>query len=108
MQDERETHLPGQLLVELGKSSKAFLASVLEEKSHVSLILEKKNSIDSYGRTLAYVVLKDGSCLSEIMVREGYAKPYNKFYCSKLLLLQQLHFEAKQQRRGLFSKVNTF
>ncbi len=35
--------------------------------------MEKQHSYDFYGRTLAYVLLPDGTCLNEIMINEGYA-----------------------------------
>ena len=46
--------------------------------------MEKRNGIDAYGRTLANVFLADGTCLNELMIREGYVKPYSKYYCEAL------------------------
>jgi hypothetical protein len=39
---------------------------------------------------------------------EGYAKPYDKFYSTKLSTYQQLNFNAKAQNKGLYSIVNSF
>jgi micrococcal nuclease len=65
--------------------------------------LEKQNGVDTHGRTLAYVFLPDGSCLNEVMIAEGYARPFSKYYCKALAQYQQLHMEAKAQLRGLFA-----
>ena len=105
-QDERETHLPGQLLLLLGHKSKTFLNTIAPVGTSVTIRMEKLNGIDPYGRTLAYVFLADGRCLNEIMISEGYAKPFSKYYCQALPLYQQLYAVAKSQRKGLF--VNNF
>ncbi|MBK8090143.1 MAG: hypothetical protein IPK31_20730 [Chitinophagaceae bacterium] len=46
-QDERETHLPGQLLLSLGHQSKTFLNSIAPVGTSVTIQMEKLNSIDS-------------------------------------------------------------
>ena len=82
-QDERETHIAGQLLMELGRKAQKFMISVVPPETNITLIQEEQSQIDAYGRTLAYVYLPDGRCLNEIMIAEGFAKPYNRF-CSDL------------------------
>lgn len=59
-QDERETHLPGQLLLELGQASKQYLSSIAPVGTSITLVMERQHSFDFYGRTLAYVLLPDG------------------------------------------------
>lgn len=108
MQDERETHLPGQLLLQLGLQSKQYLSSIAPVGTSITLLMERQHSYDFYGRTLSYVLLPDGTCLNEVMINEGYAKPYSKYYCKALASYQVINFEAKQQKRGLYSAVNTF
>jgi micrococcal nuclease len=108
MQDERETHLPGQLLLQLGQQSKQYLSSIAPINTSVTLLMEKQHSYDFYGRTLAYVLLPDGSCLNEILISAGYAKPYSKYYCKALSTYQVINFEAKQEKRGLYSSVDSF
>ncbi len=66
------------------------------------------HSFDLYGRTLAYVLLPDGSCLNKMMINEGYAKPYDKYYCGALNAYQNLNFIAKSSSKGLYKVVNTF
>lgn len=107
-QDERETHLPGQLLLQLGQSSKQYLSLIAPVGTSVTLVMEKQHSYDFYGRTLAYVLLSDGSCLNELMIKEGYAKPYDKYYCEALPEYQKLNTFAKAGQRGLYQTVSVF
>lgn len=107
-QDERETHLPGQLLLELGQASKNYLSAIATEGTWVSIVMEQQHSYDLYGRMLAYVLLPDGSCLNEIMIHEGYAKPYDKYWCAALSDYQILNNFARNNRRGLYNIVPVF
>ena len=108
IQDERELHLPGQLLIELGYQSKNYLHQLLPIETDITFVTEVKNEIDLFGRTLAYVFTSDGICVNEKMIKEGYAKPYNKFYSTKLSKYQQLNFKAKVESKGLYAKVSVF
>ncbi len=107
-QDERETHLPGQLLLELGQASKQYLSSIAPVGTSITLVMERQHSFDFYGRTLAYVLLPDGSCLNETMINEGYAKPYDKYYCEALPKYQKINTFAKAGQRGLYQTVSIF
>jgi micrococcal nuclease len=108
LQDEKETHLPAQLLIELGRRSLNYLLSQIEIGAKVSIKIETGNSTDIYGRLLAYVFLPDGRCLNEVMISEGYAKPYDRVFCSFLPYYQQLNLIARTQQKGLYSITNTF
>jgi micrococcal nuclease len=108
IQDERETHLAAQFLIELGRKSLNFLLEIAPPNTNISISIEKENDIDIYGRTLAYVFLEDGSCLNEIMVKEGFAKPYNRFYCKELSRYQMLNLNAKTEQKGLFKFSNNW
>ena len=107
-QDERETHLPGQLLLELGIASKHYLSSIALPGEWVTLVMERQHSYDFYGRSLAYVLLSDGSCLNEIMITEGYAKPYDKYWCTALGDYQIMNSFARNNGRGLYQLVERF
>ncbi|WP_276974498.1 thermonuclease family protein [Flavobacterium filum] len=107
-QDERETHIAGQLLMELGRKAQKFMISVVPPETNITLIQEEQSQIDAYGRTLAYVYLPDGRCLNEIMIAEGFAKPYNRFFCSELPKYQLLSSTAKIKQKGLFSIVQNW
>ncbi len=108
IQDERETHIAGQLLMLLGRRSFNFLIELIPPGTNLSVKTESKDSSDIYGRTLAYVYLLDGRCVNEIMVAEGYAKPFSRFYCRELTNYQILNMKAKREKRGLYSIVDSF
>ena len=102
-QDERETHLAAQFLMELGRKSLKYLLEIAPPNTNVSILMETENEIDLYGRTLAYVFLEDGSCLNEIMIKEGFAKPYSRYFCNELPKYQMLNLNAKNEQKGLFA-----
>ena len=102
-QDERETHLAAQFLMELGRKSLKYLLEIAPPNTNVSILIETENEIDLYGRTLAYVFLEDGSCLNEIMIQEGFAKPYSRYFCNELPKYQMLNLNAKNEQKGLFA-----
>ena len=106
--DERETHMPAQLLRELGMKSYEFLKQRAKIGKPVTIVQELKNRTDRFGRTLAYVLLPNGNSLNEILIRQGYAKPYNKTYCNELPKYQELHLKAKRRKKGLYSIVHSF
>lgn len=108
LQDERETHLPGELLLELGYASKQHLASIAPIGCTVTLLTERKHCYDVFGRMLAYVLLHDGTCLNEAMIEQGYAKAYRKYSCNLLTSYQVKNFQAKQEKRGIYSRVKEF
>ena len=103
IKDEKQTHIAGQLLMELGRMSLNFLLSIAPPKTKVYIITEDDNVLDAYGRTLAYVYLEDGSCLNEKMIIAGYAKPFNDYFCTELSTYQELSLIAKSNNMGLFS-----
>ena len=108
IQDERETHLPTQLLLMLGRLSLNFLIELIPPGTKLTVKTESKDPLDIYGRTLAYVYLPDGRCVNEILVSEGYAKPYSRYYCSELTNYQVLNMKAKKERKGLYGIVDYF
>ena len=108
IQDERETHIAGSLLIKLGIISYKYLREVAPVGSNCSLIQEPENTEDIYGRHLAYVMLENGTILNEIMIKEGFAKPYNKVFCQALPKYQEFNLIARQQKKGLYSMVNFF
>ena len=73
-----------------------------------TLVQEQNNVVDKYGRLLGYLILKDGRVLNEIMIKEGYAKPYNVVFCEMLPMYQEWNLQAKNSSKGLYSIVNKF
>lgn len=106
--DEKELHLPAAFLIKLGYMSFEFLKSNVSIGEKCTLVQEKKNLQDKYGRTLGYLILNDSRILNEIMIKEGYAKPYNDAFCEMLPMYQKWSLEAKIESKGLYSLVNKF
>lgn len=108
IKDERETHIAGELLMLLGRMSFNYLKELVLPGTSLTIELERGNEEDPYGRTLAYVYLPDGRCLNEIMVSEGYAKPYSRYYCRELTNYQILNMKAKNEKKGLYGFIDRF
>ena len=53
------------MLMELGQASQQFLSVLAPVGTSITLLMGKEHSYEVYGRTLAYVLLPDGSCLNE-------------------------------------------
>lgn len=86
-----------------GKESKRYLSNLLLNKE-VSIEYDVDHT-DRYGRTLAYVYLKDGTFVNAELVKQGYAMvmtvPPNVKYAEKFARFQ---VEARQHNRGLWDK----
>lgn len=106
--DEIELQVPAALLIKLGYLSFNFLKDQVNLGDVCSLVQEQNNSVDKYGRILGYLILKDGRVLNEIMIKEGYAKPYNEVFCEMLPMYQEWNLQAKNSSKGLYSIVNKF
>uniref|UniRef100_UPI00404A0D68 thermonuclease family protein n=1 Tax=Gelidibacter sp. TaxID=2018083 RepID=UPI00404A0D68 len=107
-QDEKELNMPAALLIKLGFASFDYLKKKTRLGELCTLIQENDNLNDKYGRHLGYLVLENGKVLNEIMVKNGYAKPYNKVFCEMLPKYQELYLKAKTKKKGLFKIVNNF
>ncbi len=106
--DEKELQIPAALLIKLGFLSFNFLKDQVNLGDDCTLVQEENNLVDKYGRLLGYLILRDGSVLNEIMIKEGYAKPYNDVFCEMLPLYQELNLKAKTNLKGLYSIVERF
>lgn len=107
-QDEKELHVPAALLIKLGHLSSKFLKDQVKIGDTCSIIQEQDKLKDKYGRHLGYLVLKDGRILNEIMIKEGFAKPYNEVFCEMLPKYQEWNLQAKKEQKGLYSLVSRF
>ena len=106
--DEEKSHLPASLLMELGWEARNYLTNVLSVDDRITIITETKNAFDIYNRQLAYVILKSGECLNELLLQNGYAKASREYYCSKLPEFQLMNRQAQINRRGLYAKIPHF
>ena len=106
--DEKELHIPAALLIKLGFMSFEFLKTNLKIGDNCTLIQEENNLLDKYGRTLGYLVLSNGIVLNEIMIKKGYAKPYNEVFCEMLPLYQEWNLQARINQKGIYNQINKF
>jgi micrococcal nuclease len=106
--DERELQMPAALLIKLGYMSFEFLKNNAAIGEKCILVQEDNNLFDKYGRTLGYLILEDGRVLNEIMIKEGYAKPYSDVFCEMLPQYQEWGLQARSSLKGLYSIVNKF
>ena len=106
--DEIELQVPAALLIKLGYLSFNFLKDQVSLGDVCTLVQEQNNLVDKYGRLLGYLILNDGRVLNEIMIKEGYAKPYNEVFCEMLPMYQEWNLQAKNSSKGLYSIVNKF
>jgi micrococcal nuclease len=106
--DEKKLHIPAALLVKLGYLSLNFLKDQVNLGEICTLVQEEKNLQDKYGRHLGYLILNDGRVLNEIMIKEGYAKPYNDVFCEMLPMYQEWNLQAIINKKGLYSKIDKF
>ena len=106
--DEKELQIPAALLIKLGFLSFNFLKDQVNLEDVCILVQEENNLVDKYGRHLGYLILNDGRVLNEIMIKEGYAKPYNDVFCEMLPMYQEWNLQAKTTFKGLYSIVNKF
>jgi len=85
-----------------GMTSKLYLDSILVANPYVKLTFDV-DSLDQYGRTLAYVYLNDGTFVNELMVKNGYATlmtiPPNVKYQERLYKAQ---VEARERKLGIW------
>ncbi len=101
-EDEKKTQLAANFLIQMGMQSLKFVLKVAPPETKITIITEKDNFSDFYGRQLAYVILPDNTCLNELLVKEGYAKAFDEYACSELANYQKLNLAAMQQGRGLY------
>ena len=107
-EDEMKTQLAGEFIMYLGQLATRYVLSIAPPGTKITLITERDNFQDFYKRQLAYVILPDGSCLNEILLTAGYAKPMNEYSCSKLPDFQILNLAAKQAGQGLYAYAPNF
>ena len=102
---EKKSHVAGELLLQMGRIATEFVLKYAPPGTPVTIITEDANPKDYYNRQLAYVILPSGECLNEILIREGYAKAEEEYFCSKLAEYQMLNFKAIHSKSGLYRMV---
>jgi micrococcal nuclease len=103
--DTPETKHPKKPVEYFGKEASAFTRRMAEGK-RVRLEFDQANAArghkDSYGRTLAYVFLEDGTLLNAEIIKQGYGHAYTQFPFSRMEEFRRLEREAREQGRGLW------
>lgn len=84
-----------------GEEAKEYVKNQLEDQ--IVRLEFDVDSLDRYGRTLAYVYLEDHSFLNEDLLKQGYAKlmtvPPNVRYVDSFIRIEKT---AVKQKRGLW------
>lgn len=75
--DAEQWGVPVEEILEAGREASAFTASICPPGIAVTLPAADRKR-DLYGRFLAYVILPDGRCINEVLVRMGYATVYRQ------------------------------
>jgi micrococcal nuclease len=101
--DTSETKHPRKPVQYFGKEASEANKKLVEGKK-VRLEYDVQKT-DKYGRTLAYVYLKDGTFVNAWLVENGYAQvstyPPNVKYQEKFLELER---KAREEQKGLWGK----
>lgn len=100
--DTPETRHPQKPVEYFGKEATEFLTKMIANRL-VRLEYDVQKQ-DRFGRTLAYVYLKDGAFVNAELVKQGYARVYtvppNVKYAELFVELQR---EAREHNRGLWA-----
>lgn len=107
-EDEAKTGIPASLLLQYGLMSLNYVLQVCPPGTRITLLTELDNRTDFWLRDLAYVILPNGECLNELLIRNGFAKASHSYYCYMLPEYQQLNFQAKKNRAGIYLFTDVF
>jgi len=73
-------------------------------KNRIVILEFDRERIDTYGRTLAYVLLPDGQMLNLLLVQKGLAAVYRRFDFQHKQEFLQAEKSARSQHLGLWQK----
>ena len=100
--DTPETVDPRRPVEYFGKEAAAFTRRLAEGKT-VRLEFDRE-TVDIYGRTLAYVYLPDRTLLNGEIIRQGYGHAYTRFPFRYEREFVGLELEARAAGRGLWAR----
>ncbi len=98
--DTPETVHPNKPVEYFGKEASQFTKQMVESKQ-VRLEYDQQRK-DKYGRTLAYVYLKDGTFLNLEIIKQGYGFAYTKYPFKYLDEFREAEREARENKKGLW------
>lgn len=105
--DTPETVHPRQPVQAYGEEASRFLTNLLLGES---VYVESKpgNTLDRYGRTLAYLYrAPDGLFVNLEIVRQGYGHAYTKYPFERMELFRFYEHKAREAGRGLWGLADT-
>ena len=79
-EDEAKTGIPASLLLQYGLMSLNYVLQVCPPGTRITLLTELDNRTDFWLRDLAYVILPNGECLNELLIRESVSKLEADFF----------------------------
>lgn len=83
-EDEAKTGISASLLLQYGLMSLDYVLQVCPPGTRITLLTELSNRTDFWLRDLAYVILPNSECLNEFLIKNGFAKASQSYYCSML------------------------
>lgn len=86
----------------LGEKAAEFTRKLVEGKE--VRVRYGRQKEDRYGRTLAYLYLRDGTFVNEEIIRRGFGNAYIKFPFRHMKKFQRDEKTARESRRGLWGK----
>lgn len=102
LDDVRRFNVSSEFLARLGGIAKKYVASKLKRGDVVGLSFAgKKATADKYGRILAYVHLRDGHVLNEMLLQKGHAMLY-KTRVKNLPAYYRLFKESYGSKKGVW------
>jgi micrococcal nuclease len=107
-EDEEKSSLPAQLLMIFGMQSLKYVLKIAPPKTIVTIVTEQENYYDYWNRQLGYVILPNGKCLNEELLKSGFAKATNQYYCGMLPEYQALNRKAQMTKKGIYKVVKSF
>ena len=107
-EDEAKSGIPASLLLQYGMMSLDFVLGICPPGTVVTLITELGNRTDFWLRDLAYVILPDGKCLNEELIRNGWAKASQSYFCTHLPYFQEICRLAQMKKQGIYQYTCDF
>lgn len=95
-----------ETIKKLGEASSEYVKKLVEGK-RVTLVKDPGyDDKDKYGRLLRYVYTEDGIFVNAKILEDGYANVYYSKSISKMNEFKKLEKEARENKRGLWGKVD--
>lgn len=102
--DTPETVHPTKPIQPWGPEASAAVTEILQDDERVCLLPDPlSDTLDEYGRRLAYVFDSDGTDLSAALLRQGLARGFFRFPLERQAEFKMLQSQAKEAKVGIWS-----